>query len=113
MSPRLATHVEVSALIRRVDAMGGAAAVLARGDRDAGSILISLTERGISKGLLERRPTLDGVSRWHCSDDMVSKTLEELTCYLTRRREYDPDLWVIELDIVGVERFAAEMTATG
>jgi hypothetical protein len=32
---------------------------------------------------------------------------------MQRRRRLDGDLWFVELDIAGVERFAAEMTATG
>jgi hypothetical protein len=32
----------------------------------------------------------------------------DIAAYWRRRRERDPDLWVIELDIAEAERFAAE-----
>ena len=36
-----------------------------------------------------------------------------VTDYRRRRRSRDPDLWVIELDIAGAERFAAETLTSG
>ncbi|MBN9940404.1 DUF1491 family protein, partial [Listeria monocytogenes] len=33
--------------------------------------------------------------------------------YWRRRRDRDPDLWVVELDIPSAERFAAETIASG
>jgi hypothetical protein len=32
---------------------------------------------------------------------------------IARRRRFDPDLWLIELDIASAERFAAEMNSIG
>ena len=36
---------------------------------------------------------------------------EEIDGAIARRRRFDPDLWVVELDIPSPERFAAEMNA--
>ena len=41
------------------------------------------------------------------------KTNEEFKTFLERRRKFDPDLWILELDIASAERFAAEMNAVG
>ena len=38
---------------------------------------------------------------------------EELQLLIERRRRFDPDLWILELDIASAERFAAEMNAIG
>ena len=38
---------------------------------------------------------------------------EQFQRFLERRRKYDPDLWILELDIASAERFAAEMNAVG
>ena len=40
MDARLPAHLEVAGLIRMVEAEGGFASVIAKGERDAGTILI-------------------------------------------------------------------------
>jgi hypothetical protein len=113
VTARLASGVEVSALIRRVGSLGGNAAVLARGDQEAGAILLFLTERGVPHGFFER--TLDAVGRygWRRTGPQNIEDSQVVNDYLARRRTIDGDLWVVELDIPLVERFAAEMIATG
>ncbi|MFD1610205.1 DUF1491 family protein [Sphingomonas tabacisoli] len=110
MTPRLTARMTVDALIRRVTAEGGFAAVLARGDDMAGAILLLCSERGEPKALLER--TLDGQGNYHWTpcgpQDVESDAIRD--GYIQRRRASDPDLWLIELDIADAERFAAEMT---
>lgn len=113
MTPRLATGIEVSALIRRVEAAGGTAAVLARGDRTAGAILLVAAERGMTVALLERRLQPDGAYRWASAGPQDVDSKQEVDAYILRRRGVDADLWVVELDIAGVERFIAELTAVG
>lgn len=113
MTARLAAGVMVSALIRRVNALGGNAAVLARGDAQAGAILLFLAERGVFWGFFERGLQVDGEYRWQRAGPACTGDSRALDDYVARRRSVDGDLWVVELDIPGVERFAAEMTATG
>jgi hypothetical protein len=108
MNPRLTSRITVDALFRRVRAAGGFATVLKRGDESAGAILIVCTERGEPKALLERTVALNGDYRWtRCGpqDDEASATRDS---YIQRRRDRDPDLWLIELDIPDGERFVAE-----
>ncbi|MGE5722598.1 MAG: DUF1491 family protein [Sphingomonadales bacterium] len=108
---RLATSVLVSALIRRAQSDGGFAAVLSKGDANAGSMLVILAKNGRKLRVLERVLQLDDSYRW---DDVVSQEIEneeEIDKLIGRRRKYDPDLWVLELDIPSPERFAAEMNA--
>lgn len=113
MTPRLASGVEVSALIRRIEGMGGHAMVLAKGDRDAGAILLVLAERGVVKALLDRAFDGSGGYRWRQTSTQDVDGYQKLADYIGRRRGRDPDLWVVELDVAGVERFADEMIASG
>ena len=55
MSERLPAGIEVSALIRRVQAEGGFASVLHKGDADRGTISLLVAERGETRAVLERR----------------------------------------------------------
>ena len=104
--PRLNAGVLVSALIRRVQAAGGFAAVLQRGDERAGAILVECVERGQSQILLERSTDLDGSEIWR---ESPIEDAENHRKRLEKRRQNDPDLWVIELDIADAQRFAAEV----
>jgi len=107
--PRLASRVEVSALLRRMSALGGSGAVLARGDADAGAILLLLCERGNPSLLLARALDMDGIYRWRPTGPRPIADRAEAEAYIERRRRSDDDLWVVELDTAGVEQFAAGM----
>lgn len=102
----------VSALIRRVQAAGGFASVLHRGDDQAGAIIVECTDRGARTLLLERATGLDGGDGWRSMPvpDIADDAAQAER--LARRRRSDPDLWVIELDIAQAERFAAETIAS-
>lgn len=108
MTPRLTSRMTIDALFRRVRAAGGFATVIARGNEIAGTILLLCRERGQPKSLLERTLDLDGNYRWTpCGpQDVESEATRD--SYIQRRRDRDPDLWLIELDIADAERFAAE-----
>ncbi len=103
MSDRLPSGVLVSAMIRRVNDAGGMAVVRARGDAQAGGILLVVSEPGSGERLLERGLGPDGTPA--LIDSTPAGDVDE---YWQRRRSRDPDLWVVALDIVAAERFAAE-----
>jgi hypothetical protein len=103
--PRLATSVLAGALIRKAQGEGGFAAVLAKGDPTSGAILLILTEKGGNPRVLERLLQPDGSYSWA---KPVEKA-EEVPAFVARRRRFDPDLWLIELDVPSAERFTAEM----
>ena len=108
MTPRLTSAMLVSALVRRADSAGGSAMVLAKGDATSGAILLLLLERGANPRFVEGGIGPDGKRALLSSGprDLADET--EAGAYWRRRRERDPDLWVVELDIAGGERFAAE-----
>ena len=112
-APRLATSVLVTALVRKAEAAGGFAAVLAKGDATAGSVILILTEKGAKTVAYERALEPDGSYAWAPSASQDTEDSREVPEFVARRRRFDPDLWVLELDIPSIERFAAEMTAFG
>lgn len=105
MDARLPAHLEVSALIRRVNSAGGFATVLNKGEAEAGTILIVLCHNGADTRLYERMPALDGTRRWHCSRKQLPENPYEFQEYLDRRKAQDPDVWLVELDAADAERF--------
>jgi hypothetical protein len=107
MTGRLPTHLIVGALLRRVNDAGGIAMVRAKGEPQGGAILLLIEDRHGPTRVLERRIDFDGQATLTDSD-----TTDDAEAYWWRRRQSDPDLWVIELDIPEAERFAAETIAS-
>ena len=105
MEPRLPAHLEVSALIRQVEAAGGFAMVLSKGERDAGTILVVLTQNGGNSRAYERMPQADGSRQWCQTFTQDPEKPWEFSEILTRWASRDPDLWIVELDIANGERF--------
>jgi hypothetical protein len=94
--PRLATGIWVAAYLKRLEALAISAYVAARGDENAGAVLVKVA-------------TLDGrASLYHRSFDLSSGERAwavlaegpeaEIDAALTRQRRYDPDLWAIEVE---------------
>ena len=111
MSGRVTSAVMVSALVRRVHQEGGSAAVLAKGDPTAGGILLLAVERGANPRFFERGIGPSGAPALVPAGPVAMTDEAEVLAYWRRRRSYDSDLWVVELDIAGAERFAAETMA--
>lgn len=107
MDARLPAHLEIAGLIRTVQANGGFATVLAKGERDAGTILLVLRGPGEPARLCERMPQLDGTRPFMVTRIEDADNPQEFNAYLTKRGHQDPDIWILELDIAGAERFVA------
>ncbi len=112
MSVRIASGLLANSLIRSAYAVGGNAAVLAKGDATSGAILLITAEKGVVRGLWERIYDRDGRSFWAPKSVEVIENKQETDDYIARERARDPDMWVIELDVPNVERFTAQL-ATG
>ncbi|MEY2926205.1 MAG: hypothetical protein RL367_682 [Pseudomonadota bacterium] len=111
MTSRLTSAMQASLLIRRVSGEGGMAMILAKGDETAGGLLLATREKGRNSGLYERILCSDGQYLWQRVGPQDIDGETETDLYIQRRCAFDPDLWVIELDIPNAERFAAEITA--
>ena len=99
--------------MRRAATDGGFATVLRKGDADRGSIMLVVTSRGAHCALLERFLSLEGAYRWQVVGPAESSGSADIGDFLARRARFDPDSWLIELDIADPERFIAETTSIG
>ncbi|SEH16027.1 hypothetical protein SAMN05428974_1594 [Sphingopyxis sp. YR583] len=108
---RLKSRFLVDLLLRRTEAAGGFAAVLASGDENSGIILVQCSERGEPGPLLERRFSPTGHYIWEAVGPTDPKDGESRANYQDRRRKADPDLWLIELDIADAPQLVAEWAA--
>ncbi|WP_370178958.1 DUF1491 family protein [Alteriqipengyuania sp.] len=106
---RLPTHLVVSGILRQVSAEGGTGVILAKGDRDAGTYVLLLRDRGERLKLVERRPSADFSFEWQVTQDEPSENEGKIYDYCNRRRDQDADLWIVELQIDNAERFVAEL----
>jgi hypothetical protein len=110
---KLTSGLLVSALVRRAFQQGGFAAILQKGDDSAGAILLIGREKGGIVGLWEQALTAKGTYAWSPCGPQDIENQAEIDHYMSRRRDRDPDLWLIELDIPDPARFAAESVQFG
>ena len=108
---RLKSRFLIDLLIRRAEAAGGFATVLAKGDDDSGVILVQCSERGAPGPLLERRFGPTGHYIWEAVGPDDPKDGESRANYQERRQRADLDLWIVELDIADAPRLVAEWAA--
>jgi hypothetical protein len=109
IEPRLSAEMKVQTLLRLVSQNGGFGAVLKKGDRISGAILIQCLEKGENPRLLENMPSLDGEPNWQKIWPQDTDNNKELSEYVAQRFRFDPDMWLIELDIPDAERLIAQM----
>ena len=83
--------------------------VTAKGERDAGTILILTIYRGENAVLFEKMPQLDGSRPFIAAKQQNPEKPEEIFDYLERRRNQDPDIWILEVDIADGARFVASL----
>lgn len=105
--------MEVAGILRRAAATGDFAAVMKKGDRDRGSLLLLIASRGRHVACLERVLSIDGAYVWRTVGPAESASSADVAEFVGRRTRFDEDLWMIELDIAEPERFIAETTRVG
>ncbi|WP_297802687.1 DUF1491 family protein [uncultured Brevundimonas sp.] len=93
----LSTDVWVSALIRRAELEGAFATVVRKGDARAGDVVIKAYDTANRTArLFSQSVDMQGEPLW--IQPVASPNESELDAYLERRRGYDPDLWVVEIE---------------
>jgi hypothetical protein len=95
--PRVKAGIWVSMALRMGNANGRFAAVLRKGDPDAGGVLVVL--RG-KEGLcvLSQLRTSEGELAWMRGTGPGSVDDATADAYVARQVRFDPDLWVIEFE---------------
>lgn len=103
-SPRLATSVHVTALLRTVQQQGDFAVVLNKGDPTSGTILIVMLRRGNNPLIYQRFYNTEGSMKWEMLFSETPPGEFDTGDYLKKRLRQDPDLWIIELDTADEQR---------
>ncbi len=113
VTERLPAHVEAAGFIRRTQAEGGFAAILRKGDPDSGALTLIVRERGELRGFLERELGPNFTYSWSFKRFEPRSEGDSVSELVARKERFDPDFWLIELDIADPERFIAETTHPG
>lgn len=98
MEARLKSGIWVKALVRRCDLAAIGVAITARGDADAGAILIKFCDRAGGASVLARARQLDGTLGWLRATGPEPVAESDADAYIDRQRRRDPDLWVVEIE---------------
>jgi len=95
---RLKSGIWVRALVRRCDLAAIGVAITARGDPDAGAILIKSIGRDGGCRVLAQTRRQDGELVWMRATGAAAVEESEADAYIARQRGRDPDLWVVEIE---------------
>ncbi len=108
MEARLKTGIWIKALIRRCDLAAIPVAVVARGDGDAGSVVLKFNGGATGCSVLTQALGLDGERIWMRATGSAAVAEADADAYIARQRGRDPDLWIVE-----IENGAAETVIDG
>lgn len=99
---RVTTDLWVSALMRRVFSAGGFAAIVNRGSPEAGAVHVLTRNRLGEMSLFSPAPqTSYDTSK---PDERLFSAVRDLTndqieARLEKERKFDPDIWIVELEV--------------
>lgn len=97
MEARVKAAIWVSMAIRLADMAGRPAAVLRKGDPDAGGVLCVLRGRDGQVVLTQVRDA-EGRPAWMRGTGPAAVAADQADAYVERQTDRDPDLWVVEFE---------------
>jgi len=93
----LSSDLWVGALIRRAEVAGASATVARRGDARAGTVLVKAYDTLARRArLFSEAFGMDGERLW--IQPVESDLESDIDAFIQRQVQFDPDLWVIEIE---------------
>ena len=96
--PTLRAELWIKAQVRICDNAMLSAFIRRRGDADAGAVIIKLDRLDGSSEVFTQTRNKDGTRAWTrgAGDGLIPNADAE--SYITRQAEFDPDIWVLEIE---------------
>ncbi len=98
----------VDALRWRAESAGASVYITRRGDPDAGVVLVKIAMPQRLAQIFVPARDMDGNRVWTRPLGSQASQEEDVTAYIDRRVDRDPDLWVVEVDDVKGRHFLNE-----
>ncbi|MHA1127446.1 MAG: DUF1491 family protein [Alphaproteobacteria bacterium] len=95
MTPRVTSEFWVKAYLTRLRVMNIPAFLTAHGDATAGAVLVKINTLDGNAQAFQRSYDTDGNRIWVPLSEGTDREVEDA---LTRQRQYDPDIWIIEVE---------------
>ena len=95
MPIRVKTHIFVAGLLRQAQISDAFAYVVSKGDPDAGSLVLRISDMSGGNRLYRPVTAMDGGRMW-----MQSENMNDLAAHteIGKLLSYDDDLWVVEIE---------------
>lgn len=95
MSPRLTSEFWVKAYMARLRIMDIPVFLTSRGDATAGAVLVKVNTLDGNAAAFQRSYNAEGNRIWISLTEGLDREVEEA---LAKQRQYDPDIWIIEVE---------------
>lgn len=110
MAWRLKAEIWVKALIRRAQSGGAQAALVKRGDRDGGSMLVRVNLLDGRSLLFSPMTDMNDERVWHARGGAALPNAE-IEAQIARDVARDPDVWLVEIEDKQARHFIEERVA--
>ncbi|PCI61628.1 MAG: hypothetical protein COB37_08050 [Kordiimonadales bacterium] len=95
---RLKTSLWVEGHVRTCFTADMPAFVVAKGDADRGGVLLKINQFSAGISLYEQTLDFDGNKMWRSAGNFDAAAERDSDAAIAKKRQYDSDLWVIEIE---------------